>query len=610
MRHTDSPTRESGYVLATTALLLIPLMIFAAFAVDVGAWYVSADQAQRAADAAALSAVVRLPNQEDAWDAARDIAASNGLAIAEDNLVAGNAAFDAGNVPAMKLTVGQDQSVQIRFRVAGETYFGKVVLSDIDIERFASANYRLPVPMGSPYNILGFGAQTLDSEPTSNIQLLIGGYCSPARFGDMRAAYFLRNGGCTITNDTAAERDESYAKKIADFQAAANPDWEVNNGDGNPGIDIPPRHDRSGYRYVVDIPNGVTQPVDVMVFDAPYCRGGTSANGWIRDTGSGGNNDRRTLLAFKVFNATDTPLDDSDIVEITAPSGGFTVDADGFRRPGLAAPIGSSPDYSAMSAADRAKCEQWQRIVQIPVPAGGHPLTGSRYYIDVSVDESWHGGFTRNTNFFALWAGPTGTQGTTCDRTVTPTCIGIYAQERLPVRAAIGSVAVRFPLAEIEASNEGKVLEVSMWDPGEGMDYVQILDESDQELDFTWTVAERPGRTIFGSTPNPSQTCASGSASRCLSVRDEDDSTPPIISGWEPTYTAADFADNGDRWPSGQGRFDGRWVTLRVPLSDPQQGLTIDYGWFTVRYVPTGGSLADLTTWSVRVIGDPVRLTE
>ncbi|MEZ5226562.1 MAG: pilus assembly protein TadG-related protein [Acidimicrobiales bacterium] len=47
---------QAGYVLATTALLLIPLMIFAALAVDVGGWYAQATQAQRAADAAALAA--------------------------------------------------------------------------------------------------------------------------------------------------------------------------------------------------------------------------------------------------------------------------------------------------------------------------------------------------------------------------------------------------------------------------------------------------------------------------------------------------------------------------------------------------------------------------
>ena len=57
---------EKGYVLIMAALLLLPLLAFAGFAVDIGSWYTYANRMQRAADAAALAGVVWMPNDEKA----------------------------------------------------------------------------------------------------------------------------------------------------------------------------------------------------------------------------------------------------------------------------------------------------------------------------------------------------------------------------------------------------------------------------------------------------------------------------------------------------------------------------------------------------------------
>ena len=69
---------EAGYIMATTALMLIPMLIFAAFAVDVGSWYVEAQKIQRASDAAALAGVVWMPDENKAREAALEITAING----------------------------------------------------------------------------------------------------------------------------------------------------------------------------------------------------------------------------------------------------------------------------------------------------------------------------------------------------------------------------------------------------------------------------------------------------------------------------------------------------------------------------------------------------
>ncbi|MGL5908748.1 MAG: pilus assembly protein TadG-related protein, partial [Phycicoccus sp.] len=71
---------EEGYVAITTGLLLIVLMAFCAFAVDVGNWYLTGQRAQRAADAAALGGVTKLPgDQPAAFSIADQYASGNGF---------------------------------------------------------------------------------------------------------------------------------------------------------------------------------------------------------------------------------------------------------------------------------------------------------------------------------------------------------------------------------------------------------------------------------------------------------------------------------------------------------------------------------------------------
>ncbi|MCB1250955.1 MAG: hypothetical protein KDB36_16180, partial [Acidimicrobiales bacterium] len=46
--------RERGYILALTALMILPILAFTSYAVDLGAWYARAAKIQAATDAASL----------------------------------------------------------------------------------------------------------------------------------------------------------------------------------------------------------------------------------------------------------------------------------------------------------------------------------------------------------------------------------------------------------------------------------------------------------------------------------------------------------------------------------------------------------------------------
>ncbi|NNE94882.1 MAG: hypothetical protein HKN24_02535, partial [Acidimicrobiales bacterium] len=230
---------ESGYVLATTALLLIPLMIFAAFAVDVGSWYVEADEAQRAADAAALGGVVWMPDFTRATTAARDIARDNG--------------FDHAD-PDVSVLVERrgSQGIYVKIETKGESHFGRVVLSDIDISRQATSNYILPVPLGNPGSSLGSGLDPspVAGDPSERMLLALNGYCQGYQNGDpFGVGWFGGSGSCSGTANT--------------------------------------RYDAEGYDFIIDFsgPEGLNTPVtgqwDLQIFEPGSCgqvaEGGSSA---------------------------------------------------------------------------------------------------------------------------------------------------------------------------------------------------------------------------------------------------------------------------------------------------------------------------------------------
>ena len=71
---------EKGYFSILTIIMFVTLFGLAAFAVDVGNWYLTGQHAQRAADAAALAGVPNLPgNKTTAFSTAQTFAKNNGF---------------------------------------------------------------------------------------------------------------------------------------------------------------------------------------------------------------------------------------------------------------------------------------------------------------------------------------------------------------------------------------------------------------------------------------------------------------------------------------------------------------------------------------------------
>lgn len=78
MKFRKNPERTRGYAVVFVALIMIPLLGFTSFAVDLGSWYAQGAKMQQVADAAALGGAVFLPNKNRAIESARQIVEANG----------------------------------------------------------------------------------------------------------------------------------------------------------------------------------------------------------------------------------------------------------------------------------------------------------------------------------------------------------------------------------------------------------------------------------------------------------------------------------------------------------------------------------------------------
>lgn len=134
--------REHGYTMVMTALLLVPLMGFTGFAIDIGGWYATGARLQRSADAAALAGAALMPDFSTAQAVATATAKKNGYAT-------------GGEITVTVTRLGERK---IKVTIADskvDQYFSQLFIKSFSISRSAVAEFVLPVPLGSPENYFG-----------------------------------------------------------------------------------------------------------------------------------------------------------------------------------------------------------------------------------------------------------------------------------------------------------------------------------------------------------------------------------------------------------------------------------------------------------------------
>lgn len=168
--------RERGYVAVTTAILMILFVAIAALGIDTAIWFTRANQLQRAADAAALAGVTKMPRFYQAKALAIQTATNNRL--------------NAGQV-SVEQVPNSPRQLKVRVTASVPSFFGKFLRSGTSLEREATAEYVPRIELGSKLNAIGTG-----NDPTYGAQgfwLSINGFCTPKEDGDRFASYFEAN---------------------------------------------------------------------------------------------------------------------------------------------------------------------------------------------------------------------------------------------------------------------------------------------------------------------------------------------------------------------------------------------------------------------------------
>ena len=257
-RSADERSRgEQGFVLAVTALMMVPLLVFTAFAVDLGAWYGQGAKMQRAADAASLAGVVQLPSKVNAIAAVQASLAKNGFPYT-------CVAAPATGPCVISYPTGAGQQLNVALTTSATQYFSKIVMSSEVLHRDATSVYNLKIPLGSPSNVFGNDPTRAGAQP--NLWGAINGPYSNHADGDAYSTHCGANNGGSATSCA--------------------------------GNTVNPTYRDTGFIWAVEVVAQASySPVTVAIYDPSFGPNSTLNEGY-----SGGSTGFAT--SFEVFNAT------------------------------------------------------------------------------------------------------------------------------------------------------------------------------------------------------------------------------------------------------------------------------------------------------------------
>lgn len=522
MRRLSTAEDESGFALVLTALSMFTLLLMAGFAVDVGSWYLSASRLQRASDAAALAGAISLPDTA----AAQSQAAS---AFQRNGLTGGTGGVDIVYFPTSDRFTATVTDNDV------PTYFLRAVIPHIKITRTSTAVRSTSAPaLGSPYNVLGSGNLDIPGIPKQNFWLAVSGPCSPKEDGDYFSA--LRDGSKGPFT-TAVDAHGNYIPEATARHHCVN--------SAEFPLEENPNYSRAGYSYFVDIPPApvVGGTVTLRIFSADYQHhNDTDENvslpaelGWPwLDT------------RFVIYDTQGTPGDEKDDTILFNQT---TV----TYHPGL----GEWADFYTFPYSDIKDGHQYRVQVATNVITGGLSAGGQRGVNGFSIGA------------FRSWA-PGG-----CDGRVTPDCPQVYGRDAVSVYNNLSDAAggtATFYLAEMPTSFIGTPFNLFLWDPGEGVEKMEVLAPDGTPLPFDWS---------------------------CL---------PSVAGCGGAGAVALDTSGTGPQpGPnrSNNFKFNDRLVTLKITLPSSYEQMVSKAGgdqWLRIRYT-VGTTPTDRTTWGLKLVG-------
>ena len=179
---------------------------------------------------------------------------------------------------------------------------------------------------------------------------------------------------------------------------------------------------------------------------------------------------------------------------------------------------------------------------------------------------------TNGENSFALYASASGG---------TPKLYGLGAMQAFTPLSASGSAVVsEFYLAQIDANYAGKTIEIQLWDPGDTNPLSAVLAIL-APTSSGWSATAMSYTATKSTTNSGAANCNALTGTGVMSVQTNVGATT--------------------------GTFNGCWLTIHVPI--PTGYTAAQQGWWKIRYTMNGnGTSNDVTTWTTRILGNPVHL--
>ena len=376
-----------------------------ALGLDVGNIWNNSLHVQQAAEAAALAGVPYMPG---------DFPTASAKAAAEAQRNGFSMAGGATVTPSVNAESNRRLDVTVS-RTYG-TYFLRILgMNTVRISRTATAEYTLPVPMGSPLS----------------------------SFGD--------NSGNFWAAAESQGANRSYGDAYGTFY---NPSPTQNN-----------QYDPNGYNYAIEVPVGAGA-TSIDLYDPTFCavddQKGTGDH-WIPWNQSGW---PAASIYFSLWSdAASTPLDYSDDVLVASSGtlfeGERQVDKSAALRESSAAWPGNSfwslPDCQA-----NPYHNQWWTLATVVSPGIYRLQVTTTNPLNINDQKG-----TSAENMWALRAVPT-------DPTYGPY---VYGLGKMVIYANVANGTTLFYLGRIEAVHAGKTMVIQLFDPGDasGNSSIEVL---------------------------------------------------------------------------------------------------------------------------------------
>jgi len=573
---------EQGFYMVWFALTFVALTAFAGLALEYNRWENLGTKAQKAADAAALGGAVFMPDNvaNKAFTTAQSIAAENGFTNASNGVTVTTA---AGTLP---------NQLKVTISIATHNPWGALVnYGSTTIARSAVAEYQLPQNLGSPQNVYG-------NDPESAA-------AQPQMWGNLFGPSSTKSKGDAI---------QSAGPKAASSLCDADNCTNHVNADYN----------TSGYFYGIDVPAGMTSPLNVQVYDPAFVHVGDNCGSSDANANTSLNN-AATLTAAQIpgyttmsptiapstryassgsslfcngdnyygdgansanpwtlwsLRAPDTsnwnPTNNPIICQAEFPGvypettnnlPNGTVDANALKTL-----LQQSTSYAGTNPARTFASffRQWVTLCTVNNPAQG------TYFLEAQTGQKMDGTAAPNgggSNRFSIRAG-VGSDYTTTNG------LHVYGNQTMGVYANETGATTKFYLTRVRDGEAGKTLVLNFFDIG------------DASQPGTLTVIPPSDSNISGGFPGCTYTAPPGNSSG-----------PP----WG-TFSAT---GSGCAVTVTQSSFNGQWVTFEIPIPTTYTCNNSDpLGCWTKLSVvfPQGTNVTDTTTWSAYILGAPVRI--